>query len=48
MKEYSYDSMLEEAKSAGMVNEQKMWTSACMAAKYMKMAQDGEHSKVGY
>ena len=48
MKEYSYDSMLEEAKSAGVLNEQKMFTSACMAAKYMKMAQNGELSKEGY
>ncbi|WP_294536861.1 hypothetical protein [uncultured Bacteroides sp.] len=48
MKEYSYDSMLEEAKAAGVVSEQKMWASACMAAKYMAMAQRGELSKEGY
>ena len=44
----NYDSMLEEAKSAGVLNEQKMYASACMAAKYMRMAQNGELSKEGY
>lgn len=48
MKDYSYDKMLEEAKAAGVVNEQKMWISACQAAKYMGMAQRGELTKEAY
>lgn len=48
MKEYNYDMMLAEAKAAGVVNEQKMWKSACMAAKYMDMAQRGELTQEGY
>lgn len=48
MKEYTYNEMLEEAKSAGVVNEMKMWQSACHAAKYMELAKNGSLSKEIY
>lgn len=44
----TYDLFLEKARKDGVVNEHKMWMAACMAGKYMKMAQEGELSKDEY
>lgn len=44
----TYDLFLEQARKDGVVNEQKMWMAACKAAKYMRLAQEGQMSDEEY
>lgn len=48
MELYTYDAFLRKVKEDGLLNEHKMWISACQAASYMEKAKSGTLTKKEY